>query len=302
MSDDANCDIEQNFREIQALLTVNAEIFDRCMGSASKYNDGKSALFMRFGFDVVKVRHNKDAKQTQFITETERTEKTFDMKPLSQLPAGLGGIFIVRYQPAPFNKFIDYRAFFQSVLVLQDEVLEPFLAKLKGHIESIQVTLGEIETWLMANESHREFLEATFDVKLELSIKSNCIQGSQFLEGTPADSDLCATCGRRYDSHCDSFGFHAPLGRAACDFSGERRSRSSSRNNSMRTNRWSSFPVQVEFNAGVDAGGLCCTAFKCKKIHLLKSCDGAGRFETIFSLAKQSDQEKLKKFLEFMDC
>ena len=37
-----------------------------------------------------------------------------------------------------------------------------------------------------------------------------------------------------------------------------------------------------------------------KVIHVLKSCNESGKFEKTFTIAKQSDQIKLKKFLEFM--
>lgn len=161
-----NYDVEQNVREIRALLKINAEIFDRCMSSASSYSDGKSARFARYGFDVVKVRQQNE--KTQFITEHEHSEQTFDMKLLSELPAGIDNIFVPKNRDAPFDGFVDYDAFFQDAVMLHDDVLGPFLAKLKIHLESIQVCLGKIETWLNEPNSNIEFLETTFGKKLKM--------------------------------------------------------------------------------------------------------------------------------------
>eukprot|EP00985_Skeletonema_marinoi_P030061 scaffold30313_cov71-Skeletonema_marinoi.AAC.1 len=45
--------------------------------------------------------------------------------------------------------------------------------------------------------------------------------------------------------------------------------------------------------------------FRCKKrvpkIHILKKYDDAGKFEKTFQIATESDQAKLRKFLEYMD-
>ena len=44
-----NSDIEQNFREVRALLNINAEIFARCMDSVEKGFTGTNAVFSRSG-------------------------------------------------------------------------------------------------------------------------------------------------------------------------------------------------------------------------------------------------------------
>ena len=51
--------------------------------------------------------------------------------------------------------------------MLHDDILEPFLCKLKQHLESIQVCLGEIESWLLEPKSNIQCLEETFGKKLE---------------------------------------------------------------------------------------------------------------------------------------
>ena len=126
------------------------------------------------------------AKKTKMMTTTTTTHveklslsskkarKMFGVKPLTELPANLRNVFVVQYKAEPLNTFmlslgfIDFDAFFQSALVLHEDVLEPFLAKLKHHIKSIHVCLGEIESWLLEPKSNIEFLEETFELELEL--------------------------------------------------------------------------------------------------------------------------------------
>lgn len=258
-----NCDIEQNVREIRALLKINAEIFGRCMDSASNYYDGKSALFRRYGFDAVKIRQYQ-TNTTQFITEYERSQQTFDMKPLSALPASLNDLFALKYQAYPFDVFIDYDTFFQFAIMLHDDILGDVLAELRSHIESIHVCLGGVETWLLEPNSNIEFLEATFGVQLDIPTADDFDKECICIDGTHVISDLCLHCHRSYESHvCQRFG-GVGMYKHRC-YSGGRE------------------------------------AFKCTKIHILKSFCESGKFEKTFSIANQGDQIKLKKFLEFME-
>ena len=227
-----NSDIEQNVREVRALLKINAEIFGRCMesrvedyntdddwedswlhptystskGITPRYSLGTSGrlqhklktldssssdssssesedeedapaakkepkitvTFKRSGYDVVKVRQcPTNADKTEIITYQERDQKMFSLKSLCELPAGLNDLFVVKYQAAPYEAFIDYDAFFRTAIMLHDDILEPFLCKLKQHLESIQVCLGEIESWLLEPKANIQFLEETFGKKLE---------------------------------------------------------------------------------------------------------------------------------------
>ena len=65
-----NLDIEQNIREIRALLKINDEIFERCMSAEWTHVKYIKTLvtFTRYGFDVVKVRPSGTG--TQFGTRT----------------------------------------------------------------------------------------------------------------------------------------------------------------------------------------------------------------------------------------
>ena len=202
-----NLDIEQNIREIRALLKINDEIFERCMSAEWTHVKYKKTLvtFTRYGFDVVKVRPSGTGTSTQFITEPQCSKKEFDMTSLSDLPTGIDNLFVVKYQAEPFTMFVDFKAFFECAIMLNDEILEPFLAKLKCHIESIHVCLGEVESWLLEPKSNIKFINDTFGRKIE----SNSAYKS---------TDRCISCeeklgahNRYYHSTTDST-FYCPYG------------------------------------------------------------------------------------------
>ena len=121
-----NYDIEQNIREIRALLNINDEIFQRCISSGQITSKSKSATFTRYSYDVVKVRQNS-TKQTQFITEPEQSQHSFDVSALMDLPADLTDVFVAKYQSS-YSLLVDYNEYLESSLMLHDDILEPFLA------------------------------------------------------------------------------------------------------------------------------------------------------------------------------
>lgn len=169
-----NSDIEQNVREIRALLKINAEIFGRCMESVVEVKD--HLTFTRSDFSKVTVRPSYSHEDmTELITVQERTKKSFSMKPLSELPIGLKDLFELKYKPIRYklsspniDSFIDYDAFFKTAIMLHDDVLEPFLVRLKQHLDLIQVCLGETESWLREPKNNIQFLEETFRTKLAI--------------------------------------------------------------------------------------------------------------------------------------
>ena len=180
--------------------------------------------FARYDFSKVSVHQNpSDEDRTELITEQQRSLKAFCLKSLCELPAGLNDLFVVKYQAAQYHAFIDYDAFFKTAIMLHDDVLEPFLVKLKQHLESIQVCLGEIESWLLEPKANIQFLEETFGKKLDILTDEDLLN-----EGCSLDEE-----------------------------------------------------------------------FECN-YQVLKTYCGPCRFETTFSIAKASDQQKLKNFLVFM--
>ena len=257
-----NYDIEQNVREIRALLNINAEIFGRVINSASDYTSGTSVMLTRYGYDVVKVRQN--GASTEFITEAVCSQDTFVINSLSNLPADLNSVLVVQYQAAPFSNFIDYNAFFRSALMLHDDILEPFLVKLKDHVETIHVLLGEMESWLLESQRKIEFIESTFDKKVGAPSADDLYDEEVSDCNCPTGHSYCLRCGVFFQNH------DIVAGNYTCTY-------------------------------GVYAG----KRFQCKKnvlkLHILKTYTEAGKFEKTFQIATESDQTKLKKFLDYMD-
>jgi hypothetical protein len=73
--------------------------------------------------------------------------------------------------------------------MLHDDVLEPFLAMFKQHLESIQVCLGEIESWLLEHKSNIQFLEETFGKKLDILTDEDLLN-----EGYALDDEFECEC------------------------------------------------------------------------------------------------------------
>ena len=65
-----NYDIEQNIREIRAILSTNNEIFDRCIKSRKK---DSLDVFIRYFYHV--VDSYSVSGSTHFVTYPERSEK-----------------------------------------------------------------------------------------------------------------------------------------------------------------------------------------------------------------------------------
>jgi len=197
-------DVEQNIREIRAIIITNDEIFDRCMGSRKQ---DSHTTFERFSFDLVEARTMIPTifnSTIQFVTYPKRLEKSFDMTPLAELPASIANIFVL--QKKSFADFIDYEALFEKSLILHGEVLGAFLEQLKDHlVSSVQVCLGRIETWLMEKESNISYLESKFDVNIEFPEEDDPLKGRvcSCPTGTHPDSLGCLWCGKQ---KCDHFG------------------------------------------------------------------------------------------------
>ena len=67
-----NDDVEQNIREIRAILITNAEIFDRCMGSRKQ---DSYSVFTRYSFDLVSVIVGTADETARFSAYSERSDK-----------------------------------------------------------------------------------------------------------------------------------------------------------------------------------------------------------------------------------
>eukprot|EP00980_Cylindrotheca_fusiformis_P027945 scaffold22572_cov98-Cylindrotheca_fusiformis.AAC.2 len=258
-------DIEQNIRIIRAILATNKEIWDRCKTNLDSVDSDKHRVTLsRHAYEKIETRDI--GQELQFVTRAELSFESFHCKVLSTLPAGLE-ILPPHYMEVEVKNekktgiFIDFEMVFKSSLVLHDSVLEPFLAKLKTHLEEIQVCLGKIDEWLMLTQYGIEFIETTFGKRLERPVVAvaNCIGKDH----RHPFSEKCLRCPYPLNSH---HGGNPPYYCPNAPYSFLR-------------------PV---FQCATSA------------THVLKKCKVNGKFEASFNIAKDDQQEKLRKFLDFV--
>jgi hypothetical protein len=260
-----NYDIEQNIREIRAILKMNAEILDRCMKfRTSGWKNGKKwyTSFKRIVYKVVTTRAWNDGAQV--ITHPIHNKNEFDTTPLSELPKGIDDIFVsVNMIDKPYSSFIDFEAFFKKCLILHETVLEQFLPKLKEHLMSIQVCLGEIDAWVIQEpQKNITFLEETFEKKMEMP-DENVTLGRHKCECETHDpNEICLSCGKKYCEH----DVHNKI-------------------------KMCPDPLRITFSR----------LFHCRYFQVLKQCKSKGKHETTFNLADEKERARLTKLLEFME-
>ena len=165
-------DVEQSIVEVRAILATNAEIFERCMASRrslkkemSLKKEDHAMGFVRGSFNLVHVR-TQNAK-ISFTANQSQSFKTFDVKPLTTLPAGLEGVLAYkRRNKPPGTHCIDHEALYEQSLVLHEDVLRPFLCAFKEYLMSVQVCLGDIEAWIIEPREHIDCLESIFGTNI----------------------------------------------------------------------------------------------------------------------------------------
>lgn len=153
---------------------------------------------IRYGYDVVKSRQIEYSKM-RFITHPNWEVLSVDTTHLSLLPESLNLNSIFQFKPQfrtnAYSSFVDYKSFFENSLIFHDDVLGPFLAKLKDHIMSVQVCLGKIDEWLMVPNNTIQFLQSTFDAKLEFPRENEVLEGDcKCAPRMHSDNDVCLFC------------------------------------------------------------------------------------------------------------
>jgi len=259
----ANYDIDHNIREIRAIMKMNAEILDRCVKFMTIIDNrvGELCLFNRIAYEVVTARAWGNG--TQVITHPIRTTKEFNIIPLSSMPKGLDGIFVSSNMTGEkLNQFIDFEAFFKKCLILHETVLEQFLPILKEHLMSIQVCLGEIDSWVIQEpQKNISFLEDTFFKQMEMPDNNVTLGRHKCSCKTHDPNEICLSCGKKYCDHYDS---------------------------SHRCNeRYHSHSYRNKY-------------FQCEYYQLLKLCNGNGEYKSTFDLTNEKERMRLRKFLEYM--
>ena len=140
--------------------------------------------------------------------------------------------------------------------------------KVKTALESIHVCLGEIESWLLEPKSSMDYINKTFRKKLK-SLTDDDVGTILGNSASPEYSlilgtDICIHCSKPFSSHYKHTG----------------------------GSYYSSIYLCQQY--------VSTQTFAIKKYTVLKTCNESGKFEKTFTIAEESDQTKLKKFLDFV--
>ena len=144
-------------RSVRALIIMNEDIWNRCC----QYYVGEDN-FETMRFDEVKVGNVSPGIVTISIVKTMMSKK-FQLEPLRELPACLRILEPMRDHAG----FIDFKSLLRTSLIFNEDVLFSFLARLKEHLENIQVLLGEVNEWAKHTVNNIIFLETTFGMTKE---------------------------------------------------------------------------------------------------------------------------------------
>ena len=198
-------DTEQNARAIQALLTANEGVYNRCRGNIERGTNEKTT-FAKANYTVVDAHHDEVTSMFQFMTYPDQCRLEFDTTPLSSVPFSLDfGDITIRLRhigsvDSNESHFINYTALFENLVMLHDgETLSPYLDKLKHHLETVHNCLTKIDDWISTPSSNIKYLQQQFgEEKLQVSnktIKHFCVEGSH------QDYEVCFQCENRFDQH-----------------------------------------------------------------------------------------------------
>lgn len=258
-----NFDTEQNIREIRALLAINDEIFDRCMANATT-TGGKTRL-ARYGFGTVKTRHLRDSSELELVTQPTRTWENFDTSVLTAPPKGLRDIFQYKYKDAPYSKFVDYNFLFKKSLLLHDDALAMFLPKLKEHLESVQVCLGDLDAWVMQPHKDVSLINDVFGKQLNI----------------PSD----------IDPHKKS---------SKCCYCNGLTKRSGEINEPIMWGEPIPWGQAMQQSTNTQSRTAGCSHDMCKEFQVLTTCTVLGKYDTSFDLSQESEHTRLRGFLSYV--
>ncbi len=150
---------------VRSLVAKNDKVMKRC----GEFHCGPTGdfTFQRIVIDCVQVEsfNEKDGKSLIIFKTTPRREtKRFGVP--APVPAEIAEIIVVK---PGFAGLPDYDLLFERSLLLQNDVLKPFLLILRGHLEKIQAFYNEIDVWIREPRSDRHFLEQTFGIDFDFS-------------------------------------------------------------------------------------------------------------------------------------
>jgi len=161
-------DLDRLTDTTRALIVTNKEIWERCKPGAS-VNENWQADFRRLGYFSVHATTPFGNGTVVFRTTFEAQDETFPELPV--FPSVLLEIMpgLLPEIPESEDELLpNYEEYLSRAMYLQDDILKPFLTIMKEHLKSVQVFLGEIESWLLEANCAVSFINHQFGMKLSL--------------------------------------------------------------------------------------------------------------------------------------
>ena len=157
--------LNTSIRLVGALISTNEEIWSRCKESlCTSENDEQynRPTFLRVSVGATIEVHSHPGSTLTFTTKPIAEQcDAFNLPQIKDIPKNLTSFFMVSTREDSTN-MPDYEKLFHSLLLLEDDVLIPFLNVFKDHLEDVQVRLGQVETWLTESEACATFLKELF--------------------------------------------------------------------------------------------------------------------------------------------
>jgi len=228
----------------------------------------------------------------QFVTYPEHCRLEFDTAPLSTVPFSLDfGVYSCRQrfkgdENTRESYFIDYTALFESLIMLYDDMLGPYLVKLKEHLETVQACLTKIDDWISTPSSNMGYLQQTFgEESLSVSnktIKHFCVEGSH------QDDEICFQCEGRFDQHDVE----------------QRKNQGTEEGNRRLCPHPEDKDLPYFMCSKCDADSdIQCPHYQVEESYVLKEfkCTLPGNFDATFEITEEQGRLQLEKFLGFIE-
>jgi hypothetical protein len=284
--------LDQLIVMVRALIETNREIWERCKQNLVEKNEKamvesppSNLKFYRVGYTSVDVttRSNNGYGNVKdsilsFTTKAVLETKAFSSIPL--LPLKLRNT-LSEVSKVPEEILPDYDRYMEKAALLHEDVMEPFLVVLKGHLEDLQVFLGEIDTWVFEPLLCRNFIRDQFNHDLPVAELVGCGNSCSLKH----DDMLCVRCfstqgchknvnsthsGSSYQYHGSSYQYHG-----------------------------SSYHVHDYCAVGHIVRGSFFQS-SCTELKKVSLRDG-GEIKKTFNISTEAEQARLRKFLEFVE-
>lgn len=258
-------DLEHLVRTVRAILSTNTEIWESCKGSKCVEPQGQAtSASPPTTLPFQRVGYTNVTVKTECASLYIETTAERMTKDF-ECPGPLPEKLtdIIAPKMGDDGLFPNYDRYLDTCLLLHEDVLAPFLVGLKDHLEDVQVFLGSIHAWLAEPIENVSFVEKHFGKKLNIPEAIYC---DADCEENHDDAAICVNCKDAYCNH-DMSDCYSHYTCDSCRAGDEDRG---------------SFPV---------VGPV-----------LIKECPTSGNHTHEFDLGKETDKERLIRFLEFVSC